>query len=244
MERLLDIGFEQAGHWIIDNGNLEFELNRFATRHNVLYAFVVNNEVKYVGKTIKTLMQRMRWYRKPSKTQITNIRNNSNIVKCLQQGDVVDIYVLPDSGLIHYGVFHLNLAAGLEDSVIKKLNPEWNGGRKEIISVDEPIEAEIIDAFSVIDEFILTLHKTYYTQGFFNAPVKQSDLFASDGERIEIYLKGSNSPIVGIINRRANSNNAPRIMGTHKLRNYFIENHKVMDQIKVGVLSKYAIRLD
>jgi len=33
---------------------------------------------------------------------------------------------LPDNGLLHFGDFHVNLAAGLEDSIIKTLNPLWN----------------------------------------------------------------------------------------------------------------------
>jgi len=39
--------------------------------------------------------------------------------------------VLADHGLLHYGGFHVNLAAGLEDSLIRDLNPPWNGGKKE-----------------------------------------------------------------------------------------------------------------
>ena len=45
---------------------------------------------------------------------------------CLQARKHVEIYVLPDNGLMHYGGFHLNLAAGLEDSLIRDLEPPWN----------------------------------------------------------------------------------------------------------------------
>ena len=43
----------------------------------------------------------------------------------------MDIFVLPDNGLLHYGLFHVNLAAGLEDSIVRELNPPWNGDQKE-----------------------------------------------------------------------------------------------------------------
>ena len=243
MEKLLDIGFEQAGHWTFERGDLHFELNKFATRNNVLYAFVVNNDVKYVGKTIKTLTQRMRWYKKPSQTQITNVRNNLNILECLQSGHVVDIYVLPDSGLMKYGVFHLNLAAGLEDSIIKIMRPEWNGGRKEIVLLEDDREQAVVDLLPVISEFKLILQKTYYAQGFFNVPVDKADLCASDGEKIEIYLNDSEAPIVGVINRKANNNGTPRIMGTVRLRDWFMNNYKMMDEVHVSILSQFAIRL-
>jgi hypothetical protein len=38
-----------------------------------------------------------------------------------------------------FGGFHLNLAAGLEDSLIRDLRPVWNGGRKEIADTDTTI---------------------------------------------------------------------------------------------------------
>jgi hypothetical protein len=43
----------------------------------------------------------------------------------------VEIYMLPDNGLLRYGGFHINLAAGLEDDLINKLSPAWNKGLKE-----------------------------------------------------------------------------------------------------------------
>jgi hypothetical protein len=43
----------------------------------------------------------------------------------------VAIYVLPDNGLLYYGGFHVNLAAGLEDSLVRELQPPWNGGKKD-----------------------------------------------------------------------------------------------------------------
>ena len=39
-------------------------------------------------------------------------------MKLLSKGKSIDIFALPDNGLIHYGGFHLNLAAGLESSLI------------------------------------------------------------------------------------------------------------------------------
>jgi hypothetical protein len=50
----------------------------------------------------------------------------------LAAGAAVDIYALPDNGLLHYGRFHVNLAAGLEDDLIRVIDPPWNGGRKEV----------------------------------------------------------------------------------------------------------------
>jgi hypothetical protein len=40
-------------------------------------------------------------------------------------GGSVSILVLPDHGLLKYGGFHLNLAAGLEDDIVSQLKPRW-----------------------------------------------------------------------------------------------------------------------
>ena len=65
-------------------------------------------------------------YQNPGPTQSTNIKGNKNIGDLLAGRKQVEIYALPDNGLLHFGVFHINLAAGLEDSIVKTLCPEWN----------------------------------------------------------------------------------------------------------------------
>lgn len=128
MNRLLNIGFARVGHWRLEGEELVFELSRYGTERNILYAFVVNGEVKYVGKTVSQLSARMSGYRNPGPTQSTNINNNRRIHELLASGSAVEIFALPDKGLLSYGGFHLNIAAGLEDDIIRVLDPEWNGG--------------------------------------------------------------------------------------------------------------------
>jgi hypothetical protein len=132
LDRIKFIGFKPAGRCKLLDGKLAFELNEYADSPNVLYAFVVGGHLMYIGKTVQTLRKRMAGYRSPGPTQPTNIRNNGNIRDSLAHGEQVEIYALPDNGLLHYGGFHVNLAAGLEDSLIRKLKPPWNGGQKEL----------------------------------------------------------------------------------------------------------------
>lgn len=126
MNRLLDIGFQVAGDWFLENGALRITFRQLAEQRNILYAFVCDGDVKYVGVSTQTLRKRMAGYRSPGPRSTTNIRNNRNIRDVLSQGVAVEVYALPDSGLMHYGPFHLNLAAGLEASIIATLRPEWN----------------------------------------------------------------------------------------------------------------------
>jgi len=194
MNRLLEIGFAPAGHWLLRGENVIYELANFGTQRNILYAFVCDGEVKYVGKTVQTLRSRMNGYQTPGNGQTTNIRNNALIKASLRQGTTVEILALPDSGLMHYGQFHLNLAAGLEDSIINVLKPEWNGQHmtpKETAELSQGEQDETEPA--KLKHFALTLQPTYFQQGFFNVGTGQSSLFGSDGEKIEIFC-GENDP--------------------------------------------------
>jgi hypothetical protein len=140
LARLTEIGFTLVGHWKTDGEGIDFELTGQANTKNVLYAFTTEDALMYVGKTVRPLKTRMSGYKKPGKTQATNIKNNDKIRDCLKAGKQVEIYVLPDNGLMHYGGFHLNLAAGLEDSLIRDLEPPWNSA-----GAGKPLEKELPD---------------------------------------------------------------------------------------------------
>ncbi len=126
MNRLINMGFNIVGSWKLDGADIEFILHASADARNILYSFVCDGSVLYVGKTIQPLRKRMYGYQKPGPTQSTNIRGNKNIRQILLSGKQVDIYALPDNGLLHFGGFHVNLAAGLEDSIVNTLRPPWN----------------------------------------------------------------------------------------------------------------------
>lgn len=241
MNRLLDIGFELAGHWSLNATTLSFELIRHGSQRNILYAFVCDGEVKYVGKTIQSLRSRMNGYKNPGASQITNVRNNLRLKEQLNNGAAVDILALPDNGLLHYGQFHYNLAAGLEDSIIKVLKPEWNGKPRPTRSDSQD---ELEPPLEPIDIFQLVLHPSYFNSGFFNVPVAHSASIAEDAEPIEIFCGGSTNPISGAINRRANQNNSPRILGGTGLRDWFQSNLSVMQKVTVTVHTPNSICID
>ncbi|MFO0518914.1 MAG: GIY-YIG nuclease family protein [bacterium] len=136
LQRIEDIGFRCCGRWeAFGSDGIKITLNEHARSANALYAFVSNAEVLYIGKTTQQLRKRLYGYQKPRPTQATNIRGNAAIAAALAKDDLVDVYVLPDHGLLRFGGFHLNLAAGLEDSLINDLRPIWNKrfGREDAI---------------------------------------------------------------------------------------------------------------
>lgn len=253
MNRLLEIGFSPAGHWFMENGKLDYELIRHSSQINILYAFVCDGQVKYVGKTTRTLALRMAGYKTPGKTQTTNINNHRRIKQLLAEDVAIEILALPDNGLLHYGQFHLNLAAALEDDIIRLINPEWNGGISEraaginVLSAIEPDteQGRLLEAVTPsVGAFSFVLQPTYYRTGFFNVGISSQKFLGADGETIELFLGKSVSPVLGTINRRANLNGTPRIMGGTALRDWFNSNASVSAIIYVEVLSPTAIRLN
>ena len=242
MNRLLDIGFEPAGHWLLKSEVLVFELLRHTTQRNILYAFVSDGQIKYVGKTTQSLFSRMAGYRRPSRSQVTNFKNHERIKALLRTAATVDILALPDNGLHHYGQFHLNLAAGLEDDIIRIIDPEWNGKERdqEGESTDDNVDAKPLP----ICIFSMILQPTYFKMGFFNVGVANAESLGVDGQTIEIFCGTAEQPIQGVINRTANTNGTPRIMGGTGLRDWFKVNIAQMQEIAIAVMSPTAIKIE
>lgn len=309
MQRLYEIGFQKAGTWSLKGEELTLQLDNLAERQNVLYAFVTGSIVKYVGKTTQSLQRRMFGYQKPNVDQRTNWRNRIAIVELLKRGQQVDILALADTGLLRYGSFHLNLAAGLEDSIIQTLKPEWNGGRTSAV-IETPTEANPPDAsmeaqleekvqevvqnlphpepapaaphvaieihsqataqakesmneprvyrlpqvdanqhspegkaVDAAPHFRLTLQETYHRTGFFNVPINVEKYIGKDAQSITIYCGKEKLAVTGKINRTANSNGTPRIMGQVPLREWF-QKRSAMCQLKVSILDPTTIHIN
>jgi len=91
--------------------------------------------------------------------------------------------------------------------------------------------------------FTLIVEKTYYNSGFFNISVKYEKYFGSNNEDIEILCENNPKSIIGKINRTANKNETPRIMGGKDLRCWFKENSQEMGEIEVEIMNKNKICL-
>ena len=126
LQRLEHLGFVRCGEWRFDgDASIDFALEFKPGGKNILYSFVSGAEVLYVGKTVQGLHKRLYGYKRPSDTQSTNIRANALITERLANANV-DIFVWACDGLMTYGGFRVDLAAGLEDSIVHELQPPWN----------------------------------------------------------------------------------------------------------------------
>jgi hypothetical protein len=253
MNRLLSIGFINVGHWDLADGNLKYHLTSHQLAKNVLYSFVSNGEIKYIGKTTMQLTKRMYGYQNPGPTQNTNIRVNEKIKGLLQSNQPIDIFILVDNGLLKYGDYKISLAAGLEDALIYKISPKWNFSGKNKLEVENESESEKLIEFKNEEEVINQKSKTfevklgsaYYNQGFFNIPQKYSEDFGADKAIIEIQLGDNSKKIMqGYINRTANKNGTPRIMGGKDLSEWIQKNYKKDDILIGNILTQVSIRLN
>ena len=125
LDSLEAIGFKKAGKWELDGKKIKAVWDGTEEKlKNVLYAFVVDKEVKYVGKTSKTLKGRMGVYRNKGKKLLVKVR------KYHDKG--VYIYVLTNYDVNKEKASSLmNDIMGLEDVLIREMSPEWNTLGKE-----------------------------------------------------------------------------------------------------------------
>jgi hypothetical protein len=258
MNRLLEIGFQVAAHWHLEDGRPRIAIRQHGAQRNVLYAFVSDGEVMYVGTSTMALRARMAGYASPGTEKRTNLRVNQLIQGLLSEGAAVEVLVLPDNGLMHYGPFHLNLAAGLEGSIIRTLGPAWNlmfgpkratsePAMEESASSGEPADAGEPPAVAALEArpsctFEFKLQPTYWKKGFFNAGVDASALLGADGDTVEMFFGDDPLPIAGTINRTCNFNGSPRIFGGPALRSRF-QTLPELTLLRVDVLSPTSIHI-
>lgn len=92
----------------------------------------------------------------------------------------------------------------------------------------------------------MNLPQTYHRQGFFNVPVDFDRFVLSTEGYTTITLQtssGRQTTVQAKINRSANTNGTPRIMGGSQLRDWFQANFRVGDVVEVYFTSLQTIRL-
>jgi hypothetical protein len=250
VKKLLGFGFTKVGFWKLENGSIQYYLTSNPKTTNVLYSFVHNETIMYIGKTTMSLERRMYGYKNPGQSQRTNIRVEQKIKEYLKNNHSIDIYILIDNGLLKYGDFKINLAGGLEDTLINELNPQWNYIGK--VRIEEDNSSQISLKASNMpktqpknkNSFEVKIGEAYYNQGFFNVRKEYSNVFGPDKAPIGIQLGASdNNTIYGHINRTANSNNTPRIICGVAFKNWIQSNFSKGDIFNVEILSPVSIRL-
>jgi hypothetical protein len=254
LERIKAVGFELAGHWELMNGELIYIQEPNSTTHwassNALYAFVngSTDDILYIGKTTRTPVQRFFGYKKPGKTQETNKKVNAKIIGLLNKDTSILIYLFSGTMHLRWGEFSVNLAAGLEDELIKVINPQLNGKSTESAA----IERENLELSNEVDSeeppsknFTIVLGETYLKHGYINPGVASKKHIDQTISSIDVYLgKNSTAPIHKKIDWKANNYRSARISAGKELLNWYGENGLVKGDEITGVIeSPKSIRL-
>ncbi len=263
---LESIGFRDLASWQFQNevlkhvGDNPDEWDARLDVQRALYAFVVEEEVCYIGKTAQNLKTRFAGYCSPGKDQQTNLRCNEKIKERLRSGKGVRILVFHDRGNLQWGDYRFDVAAGLENSLINAFEPPWNsGGRQKKISESEELERSVLPGgsedgakasevqFTTTDPsktFKVELGKTYYYSGFINVPKGLEVNLGDDREDVAICLGSEGDVIVSVINRTANQNGAVRICrNTKPIAAWYQKHFKVGDSVSISILSRNKLLL-
>jgi hypothetical protein len=128
MQRLIDPGFKKVGAWKLkDDGEIKYTLISNAETCNVVYCFVSEGKIKYVGKTANPFSLRLESYYKPGANKSTDIHVHERIIAQLNRNKAVTIWLLIDKGNLKFRKYTLNLADALEMVLIKNIEHKiWN----------------------------------------------------------------------------------------------------------------------
>jgi hypothetical protein len=82
----------------------------------------------------------------------------------------------------------------------------------------------------------LTLQRTYYDKGFFNLGVDVSGFVRKTSGPATLLLGPNRVPVQVGVNRDANQNGTPRIMGGANVRDWIQRNLREMEVVNVEIL--------
>jgi hypothetical protein len=271
-ETLLQLGFTDLAAWkavgekiawVLDNARAAANAP-LLDQPNALYALALGEEVKYIGKTTQSVRTRFAGYKNPGKGQRTNLRCNQRIKEALRTGAEVRILVFIPISDLRYANFDINLAAGLEDSLIEAFDPPWNG-RYKGKPVTEEAEREIAEepetapaagapaiqpaamlasAREPLASFEIVLSPTYYRQGIINPGIDASRHLGVDGDFVEVVFDDATLPILSKIDRKASANGSVRIVGKNRqIAQWFQRRFREDDVCRAQILSPNRIKL-
>ena len=124
---LIGIGLEDAASWKLTIGGFKTVGDKAArwkwltARPGALFAFCSGDKVLYIGRSTTTLSKRFAALGDAANTLLSQA-----IHKLLASSKEVRILVLADQPTISWGPFVIDLASGLEESLIKAFRPSWN----------------------------------------------------------------------------------------------------------------------
>jgi hypothetical protein len=116
--------FKKIGEFILENNIPERKLDpsiKITDRLDLVYAFFVNDQCKYIGKTIQGYSRPVGYHKnKVMKT------THEGILQSLTSNFTVEIFVRSQNVSIEFDGLKLNIIEPIEQALISLYNPEWN----------------------------------------------------------------------------------------------------------------------
>jgi hypothetical protein len=220
MDKLLNLGFRESARAEIINNQFQITISRNEYSRNILYVFVVkrgddisNWHVRYIGHSRNSFRNRMYGYQQGNGRGV-NFRIHTEMEERCNNGEEVVIYCLPDIFNMQLHDLHVDVAKGLEYSLINYYvtyndannhpslenidgNPNYN--IQGILNVHQLLDAERNEEeqdylnnqvnagnLPVIDTFNQVLGVTYWKYPYINIPTYLGNYFGETGETVEI----------------------------------------------------------
>ncbi|EBA05823.1 hypothetical protein SSE37_22407 [Sagittula stellata E-37] len=253
IDDLTVLGFVELGEWVEVDGLLDVRIpdetrdvaQAIMTEPNALYAFADGVDILYIGKTTRGLTKRFRTYRRPGASQRTNLKCNAKLRDLIAAERRPKVYGFAPVSHLSYGAFEINLAAGLEDSLIRRICPPWNGaegGRTETESemrerADDMPEHPPPETDAKAERFHIVLRPSYYRKGILNVGEGPSSHLGRDRDPLTVAFTDGTPPLTTRINRTANASGNVRLVGNNRLladwfQEHFFENDRIVLEVQ------------
>ena len=251
MKDLEDIGFKKVGNWTLTEDRFSYAIQSNLDKKDLLYSFISDEKVFYIGKTTDSLKNRMNGYKNAGGSQRTNIRINNKIKELLNQRKQVYIFILLDDANLKFKNYRISLASGLEDSLIAAIKPEWNfRGNNRIKEQELPSQSEnvVIESsqptiVSEVRTVEIKLGKEYWTKGFFNFSQRDRESLPDSPTQVTLLLGKNDDFFIEGSFLFATQDKQPRVHGNRSLKEWFQENFNEGDRIKVDILKSTVFRI-
>jgi len=128
---LMKLGFQEVGYFTLQENHINVSL-RHASNESGVYAFLIGNDVMYVGETGTGLLNTISSSLRPVPRQKTRLRIKESIMRALRRGQRVDILFIGMSTINELepiemaGEKILITRRILERILIDHLRPPWN----------------------------------------------------------------------------------------------------------------------
>jgi len=136
-----------------------------------------------------------------------------------------------------------NAIVNYERIVSRELAPRWM--RPLLGQPAGPASASPhgVDLPPGVTSFELRLADTYWERGFFNVPVAFEQFLTKTDGPMEIFVGDVAEALHGRIDRRANQNGTPRIIGSKALAQFFQRGYQKGQSVAVEIVSPTTLRI-